>query len=270
MTLVFDIGNSAIKGALYEDDIVVELFRWSPEKTQIPVQSDAVNITSDRERFSEEVIQFVTGRSFRRIGCVSVVPAWTTMLREAVESVCGRRVHVLTTASPVPLPVSYRTPETLGVDRLALAVGAWKKYAPRQEGRPIIAIDAGTAVTHEVIDASGVYLGGPIGPGPDLLRDALSDGTAQLPTAPLKEPETAVGRSTDEALQAGIMYGFLDGVRGMIARIGEELEAQPFVVATGGWADWLSGSLPEIDVVDADLVLFGVNEMLIHGGDSDR
>ncbi len=267
MTLVFDIGNSSIKGALYEDVTCVSLFRWSPDASRKIVASATENTDRDRERFAEELDHFVSERPITRIGCVSVVPAWTTMLSQAVHSIWGLSVEVLTTSSPVPLPHEYRTPETLGVDRLALAVGAWKKYAHAEECRSIIAIDAGTAVTHEVIDADGVYLGGPIGPGPDLLRRALAEGTAQLPTVGLKEPLSALAQSTDEALQAGIMYGFLDGVRGMILRIEADLNARPFVVATGGWADWLSERIPEIDVVDADLVLFGVNEMLIFGSE---
>ena len=103
-------------------------------------------------------------------------------------------------------------------------------------------------------------VGGRAGPG--LVRDALSRGTAQLPPVSLALPATPVGRSTAEALQAGILFGFLDGVRGMLGRLHHHLGARPIVVATGGWADFLKAHLDEIDHVEPHLVLHGIRTLM--------
>ena len=122
----------------------------------------------------------------------------------------------------------------------------------------VVALDAGTAVTYEVVDRAGVYHGGAIAPGPYLMEHALHTGTAQLPEVPLELPPVPLGRSTREAIQVGILYGFIDGVRGMLDRLVEYLGEPPYVVATGGWAPFLEDHVAAIDAVDPHLVLRGV------------
>ena len=128
--------------------------------------------------------------------------------------------------------------------------------------RSVVALDAGTAVTYDVVDRTGVFLGGAIGPGPQLLREALAHGTAQLPPVPLEEPDTAIARTTQEAIQAGIMYAFIDSVGGILDRIRESLDDYPFVVATGGWSPFLKSTYIDIDRVDPHLVLCGIGVLM--------
>ncbi|MDX1532136.1 MAG: type III pantothenate kinase, partial [Rhodothermales bacterium] len=103
---------------------------------------------------------------------------------------------------------------------------------------------------------------GAIGPGPDLLRRALARGTAQLPEVGAELPPSPIGRSTVEAVQVGVMVPFLDGVRGLLVRTAAVLDAEPFVVATGGWGGWLAERIDGIDRVEPDLVLHGVRVLL--------
>ncbi len=181
------------------------------------------------------------------------------------EAVRAETLHVPLVLGPslaLPFEMGYRTPETLGADRLAAAAGAWHLYRARAPDRPLAVVDAGTAVTVEVVSADGVFLGGAIGAGPDLVRRALARGTAQLPEATPTVPRRAVGRSTEEALDAGIMLPFLDGVRGFLARVTDELGAEPLVVATGGWGRLLAEHLRAVDHAEPHLVLHGVRALL--------
>jgi type III pantothenate kinase len=161
----------------------------------------------------------------------------------------------------LPFALQYDTPHTLGNDRLAAAAAAWLRYG-KDVTRSVVAVDAGTAVTFEVVDGRGVYRGGPIGAGPGLLRRALREGTAQLPAVPLELPEEIIGRSTQEAIQSGIMYGFLDGVAGILHRIEERLGTPPFIVTTGGWGAFLHEYLPSVDACDPHLVLHGIHLLM--------
>ncbi|MFQ5572290.1 MAG: type III pantothenate kinase, partial [Rhodothermales bacterium] len=172
----------------------------------------------------------------------------------------------------LPFTLAYETPHTLGTDRLAAAVAAWTMHGltDNHDPRCIVALDAGTAITYDVVDQFGVFRGGAIGAGPQLLNAALSKGTAQLPSVPTELPTTPIGRSTQEALQAGIMYAFLDGVQGLLARIGDTLEDAPFVVATGGWADFLHTHLNAIDHVEPHLVLHGIRILMALNGVANR
>ncbi|MCH8123230.1 MAG: type III pantothenate kinase [Bacteroidetes bacterium] len=255
MILGFDIGNSATKAAFFEREKCLETFTFK----NADVQSS--------EHIEYELKQLAGRYDIEAVGCVSVVPAVTDRLEEVVDGVFGLQLQRLTSASPVPLDVRYETLETLGVDRLACAVASHILFGKTENGatRAVIALDAGTAVTTEVITADGGYEGGSIAPGPDLMRLSLNYGTAQLPNVEMVIPESSIGTSTDTAIRSGIMFGFLDSVQAMIRRTISVLDAPVYVVATGGWAEWLSSRIPEIDRVEPKLVLHGVRLMMEHG-----
>ncbi len=252
MILGFDIGNSSTKAAFFEKEECLEIFTFSEDDIRSPEQM-------------EERLKGLAGRyDIRATGCVSVVPEITDRLEEAVGVVFGLQLRRLTTASPVPIEMRYETPETLGVDRLAAAVASHILFGKTEDGTPraVIALDAGTAVTSDVVTAGGVYEGGTIAPGPDLMRLSLNRGTAQLPYVEMVIPENSVGNSTDKAIRSGIMFGFLDSVQAMLRRTVSGLAEPVFVVATGGWAEWLSARIEEIDRVEPPLVLQGVRLMM--------
>ncbi len=250
MWLTLDIGNSAAKGGFFEGDRLAETFRIARE--------------APPDAWEGALAEHLRRRAVTRAGVASVVPAATALVRPLLERLAGVPVEVLDYRMRLPFALAYETPQTMGTDRLAAAAAAWVRFGQPADGGPrsVVALDAGTAVTYEVVDRTGVFLGGTIAAGPALLRDALRRGTAQLPAVPLELPETPVGRSTQEALQAGILFAFLDGVRGMLARVREALGEAPLVVATGGWGAFLQSHLDEIDLVEPHLVLHGIRVLM--------
>lgn len=251
--LALDIGNTAIKGGLFDGATLRRTFRLTTDPAaSVPAYRHALRHHLD-------------GVQIDGIGIASVVPAVGACVTEAARAETMRLPLVVSHRSPLPFAMGYETPETLGTDRIAAAAGAWTRYHDDAPGRPLVVVDAGTAVTLEVVSADGVFLGGTIGAGPDLIRRALARGTAQLPEVDARLPRRAIGRSTKEALQAGLMWPFLDGVRGLLARTTDELGADPLVVATGGWGELLATHVDAVDHVEPDLVLHGVRALMALG-----
>lgn len=257
MLLALDIGNSRIKAGLFEGPQLKSTFSIE--------RSEAV----EPERLYEWLRGGIAGAPLTRAGITSVVPALTPAVIAAAERAAGVRAEMVHAGMPLPFRMGYETPQTLGSDRLAAAAGAWRLYGTGGPRRSIVVVDAGTAVTYEVIDRDGRYRGGAIAPGPLLLQRALNTGTAQLPAVPLELPAEAVGRSTQEALQSGIMYGFIDSVSGMLARIRDILQDEPFVVATGGWGSLLHDQIPAVQAHEPHLVLHGIRMLVEQAPISD-
>ena len=250
MHLALDIGNTAVKGGLFDGAALCRTFRLATDPVaSVPAYRHALRHHLD-------------GAEIDRVGIASVVPAVTGLVAEAARAETMRLPLVVSAGLALPFAMGYETPETLGTDRIAAAAGAWTRYHDAAPDRPLVVVDAGTAVTIEVVSADGVFLGGTIGAGPDLVRRALARGTAQLPEIDAVVPKRVVGRSTREALQSGLMWPFLDGVRGLLARTAAELGGAPLVVATGGWGGLLAAHVETVDHVEPDLVLEGVRALL--------
>ncbi len=197
-----------------------------------------------------------------QIGISSVVPEITEVVAEILKT---RKMVQPVTVDPtmrLPFAMGYKTPGTLGADRIAAAAGALSFFRNDKPPRSIVVVDAGTAVTLDVISAENVYLGGSIAPGPELLQFALSRGTSQLPSVPWVEPHSPIGTSTEESIQAGIVIPFLEGIRALLLATICELSDAPHVVATGGWGPWLADRIPEIEYVEPSLVLDGIRELV--------
>ena len=253
MNLTFDIGNSAVKGALYEGDECVQRMHFSNEEIYSPTGIvDGLKIALD-------------DRSVDAVGCVSVVPVLTDRVQMAVQIVLGIGLTNFSAESTNLLQVAYETPLTLGADRLAAVTAGHVLYGTSSGSpRPVIVVDAGTAVTCDYVSADGIYAGGSISAGPKIVRDALNRSTAQLPEVDLSLPDSMPAVSTEEAVQAGVMYGFLDATIGMINRLKDIAVGEPIVVVTGGWASWLAERCDEIQHENSDLVLHGVRIMMDH------
>ncbi|MDQ7040480.1 MAG: type III pantothenate kinase [Rhodothermus sp.] len=245
--LALDLGNSALKGGLFEKaGRLVHTFRLTER---------------DAAQWPEQLTRALHGQKLARAAMASVVPPRTPMVQEIVHQQTGVRPVLISPDWQLPFTLAYETPHTLGTDRLAAAVAAWEIYG-RPQRRPVLALLAGTALTIEVVEANGCYPGGVIAPGPMLMRQALAHGTAQLPEVPLEWPTTPIGRSTQTAIQAGLLYGFVESVRGLLQRLGKNLEPSPIVVLSGGWGTLLKTHLPDIDVHDPHLVLRGIYHLL--------
>lgn len=253
MLLTFDIGNSAVKGALFDGAELVHVFSVAPPTEVSPEQAIEHWETSFTSHLSDVPID--------RIGLVSVVPQRTQAVTAALETLTDASITAIRPDMALPFTLAYETPETLGADRLAAAAAGWVQYG-QAESRSVLVLDVGTAVNFEVIHRDSIYQGGAIGAGPALLREALRGGTAQLPKVPLTVPNSPVGRSTQTALQSGIMWGLVDAVRGMTKRLSQSLPDDPLLVLTGGWCSLLAEHLESVDHRAPHLVLEGVRLLL--------
>ena len=245
--LAVDIGNTSVKVARWAEG------EWSapasyPSSLDAPPEAWA-------PRFAKAGAE-AGGAS----GVCSVVPALTGRIAAGLRAATGAEPFEVTEAAPLPFRMGYRTPETLGHDRLAAAAAAWLLFG-REAGRPVVAFDAGTALTVEAVDLGArgpVYRGGAILPGPHTLRRSLARGTAQLPEVAWERPASVIGTSTAEAIQSGLTTLVLDGLAGLLARTAAELSGPPVVVASGGWGGWLARRLDAVDHVAPHLVLDGI------------
>jgi type III pantothenate kinase len=150
--------------------------------------------------------------------------------------------------------IDYPKPASIGPDRLANAVAARERF-----GAPVVVVDFGTAVTFDVVDAKGNYVGGIIAPGLAAMTDYLHEKTALLPKIEIREIKSAVGKSTEEAMLVGAVHGYRGLVRELIEELKRELRAKKLpVVATGGYAKLIAAKLPEISAVEPDLTLEGL------------
>jgi type III pantothenate kinase len=184
----------------------------------------------------------------------SVVPVKCEILVDALTE--GGPIHLLSHQSPLGMAIDYPEPAKIGADRLANAVGVVDRH-----GAPAIVIDFGTAVTFDVISAQPAYAGGAIAPGLGAMSEYLGRRTALLPQIELEEPASAIGKSTEAAMQAGAVIGYRGLVREIVAALRAEMGGDVRAVATGGDASLIARGVPEIDAVDPELTLHGLEKV---------
>jgi len=207
----------------------------------------------ETRKFSAAFLKRSLGR--RKIDMVvvcSVVPN----KNPAVRAVAKRtRILWLTPRVKLGVGIDYPNPERIGADRLANAAAVAALY-----GCPAIVVDFGTAVTFDIVSANRKYIGGVIAPGLESMTNFLYQRTALLPKLSMKEPRSAVGRSTMEAMRAGAVIGYRGLVREIIGKIKAERFARQkaHVIATGGYAELIAAQLGEIDSVHPNLTLEGL------------
>jgi type III pantothenate kinase len=187
----------------------------------------------------------------------SVVPRCTAAFREMTERYFGFDALVLEPGVRTGLPVLTDNPREVGADRIANAVAAVDVY-----GGPCVVLDFGTATTYDAVSAKGELLGCAIAPGIDISLDALYQRADALRRVELREPRNVIGRNTIEALQAGAIFGFAGMVDGICARMVDELEKDPVVIATGGLASLIAPYTRSVDHIEPWLTLHGLR--LIH------
>ena len=157
----------------------------------------------------------------------------------------------------LPITIKYKTPHTLGKDRIAAVVGAY--YL--QPNRNILIIDAGTCITYELLEASGSYLGGNISPGMTTRFKALNDYTKKLPLVNEREEVPCWGTCTEDAIRAGVVNGIVFEMDGYIDKA-KELYSDVLVFLTGGHSFYFESRLKNFIFADINLVLTGLNRIL--------
>jgi len=240
MNLVLDLGNSYGKIAVCDQKKVIEAATY--EKIS-----------------SREIAYFHTRYGGLSGAIISSVVNYSRELIDYLRSLYSTCIE-LDHSTQVPLINRYRTPDTLGYDRIAAAVGAHTIYPETN----VLVIDAGTAITYDIVTSKGEFMGGNISPGLAIRFKSLNKYTTRLPH--LERPEEKpplVGSSTREAIQSGIVNGLGFEIDGFIASISQEYPNLQ-VVLTGGDAKYFVGKLKSSIFVDLNLNLIGLNRILEH------
>ena len=177
------------------------------------------------------------------------------MLAKACEMCFGRKPVMVDARADLPIKLDVEEPLTVGADRIANTLAA-----SRIHKRDAIVVDMGTATTYDCITADGTFLGGVIQPGIMISADTLFRRTAQLPATDVVPPRKVIARRTDECIRAGVLYGAVDSIDGIVRRIKKEWPAKraPLVIATGGMAETIRPHSTELELVDPYLTLKGI------------
>jgi type III pantothenate kinase len=183
----------------------------------------------------------------------SVVPPLDSTLREVCEKYFRTTPVFVEPGVKTGMPVQYDNPVEVGADRVVNGVAAFEKY-----GGPCVIVDFGTATTFDAISSRGEYMGGVIAPGIGISAEALFSQTARLPRVDIRKPEKVIGTTTVGSMQAGLFYGYLGLVDGLLERLVAELGKDTKVVATGGLAGLFHGHSRFIQEVDELLTLEGL------------
>src|ERR1700704_1322655 len=248
MLLAIDIGNTnTVLGAFHGEELAQH---WRVA-TRADATGDELGVTLQGLFASAEV----STSEITDVIISSVVP----VLNEAVVDMSDRylRVKPLVIGPGVRtgIQIRYDNPKEVGADRIVNGVAAYRKY-----GGPAIVIDLGTATTFDAIAANGDYLGGAIAPGIRISMEALFSRAAKLPLVELIAPRdgNVIGKNTVESMQAGIIFGFVGQIDGVVERMRGELGGSCHVIATGGLAALIASHSRSIEVVDENLTLEGL------------
>jgi type III pantothenate kinase len=195
----------------------------------------------------------------------SVVPQSLFNLRNLSRRYLKVQPLVVGENAELGIPIRIQKPSEAGADRLVNAIGGYLKY-----GGPLILIDSGTATTFDVVGFDGAFEGGVIAPGINLSMQALHTAAARLPRVAIAKPAHVIGKGTVEAMQAGVFWGYVALIEGLIERIKREYQAPLTVIATGGVASLFEGATDKIDAFDPDLTLRGLLEIVRRNGQLER
>jgi type III pantothenate kinase len=250
MLLAIDVGNTQTHFGTYRDGRLVEHWRLGTERPE----------TGDELAAKLAGLLALRGLGFAELDS-SIVSSTVPRLAQEWEHV-GRRYlgHSTLVVGPglrTGMAIRIDNPRELGADRLVNAVAAFRRFAAA-----CIVVDFGTAITYDVISDDGAVLGALISPGMEIALEALSERAAKLPKVELVEPRALVGKSTEEAIRSGVVYGYASQVDGIVGRLRAEMGDDTPSIATGGLAHLVVPHASTIDTVDDLLTLEGLR--LIH------
>jgi len=240
MLLLFDIGNTHTHVGLASTKLV---------RFQRNVATEGWFDGGMPQRLSDVIRK----GPLQGVAYCSVVPKATSFCRILAEQLAVPALE-LNFRTIAGVGIEYPRPETIGADRLANAVAVKAFY-----GAPALVVDFGTAVTFDVVNGNGKYVGGIIAPGLSAMTDYLHEKTALLPKIKIREPRAVIGKNTEEAMLIGAVHGYRGLIRGLIGELRAELRVRRLpVVATGGYAALIAKRMPEITAVKPNLTLEGL------------
>ena len=247
MNIAIDIGNSRVKLGYFDGERLLQSAAYL--HAEFP---EAALASADWQRYSP----------------VSKYLGWVSVGREAMATAAHTlalsqphlQVLRIDRATTLPIGNRYRTPETLGMDRICAAVAAQS----RVPGSPALVVNAGTAITYEYVDAAGDYIGGGISLGLRSRFRALHEFTAALPLIDAEGSLQLVGDDTATCIRSGVVNGLIAEIEGIVAHYQALAGPTLKVFLTGGDALFLGNHLKSITFVDANLLLYGINSIILY------
>jgi type III pantothenate kinase len=251
MFLAIDAGNSNVVFALFDQ----KNGKWT---NQFRLETKTPKLISQLSKkvplyFLEHGIQ---PSQIEKIGFSSVVPEVNSIIEQFCKNFLGQDPYLISAKSYAKLPVKSLRPNEIGSDLMCNVMAAYSKHQ-----KPVIIVDFGTALTFTAVDESGKILGVNIVPGLRTAIKSLFANTSKLPEVELKLPESALGKNTIHAIQAGVLYGYTGLVKGMIEAIEEETGLSFSIIATGGLSAILTTLEKTFDEVDRNLTLEGLRQI---------
>lgn len=250
MLLAVDIGNTQTHVGAFKNARLLEHWRLATVR----------DATADELAATYTSLLALRGLTFTDLDDViisSTVPRITPEYAEMTERYLGEDAVIVGPGLKTGMPIRTENPRELGADRLVNAVAAFDRL-----GGPCVVVDFGTAITFDAVSADGEYLGGIIAPGVEISLNALTERAAKLPQVELIEPERLIGKTTLEAIQSGVIYGFAAQIDGIVERLRDELGEETQVIATGGLSGHIVPFCDTVEFRDDMLTLQGL--LLIH------
>jgi len=239
--LAVDVGNSEITIGRFEGETVTSFWRLTTRvetADEVALHLDA--LLDGAESPGGSVLS-------------SVVPALSRPWAAALQRRTPGAVVEITAESARDLEIRVPDPSSVGADRIANAIAVRVRH-----GTPAIVVDLGTATTFDCVSADGAYIGGIIAPGVTTSAEELFRRAARLARVELRRPPRAVGRTTEESLQAGLVWGHAGQIDALVRRLAAEIGGAPRVIATGGWAATIAPECETVHAVDDALTLHGM------------
>ncbi|MCJ8010036.1 type III pantothenate kinase [Lederbergia wuyishanensis] len=246
LIFVLDVGNSNIVLGVYQGNDLK--YHWRIETSR--------HKTEDEFGMAINALFQHVGLRFEDINGIiisSVVPPIMFTLERMCSKYFQVKPLVVGPGIKTGLNIKYENPREVGADRIVNAVAGIHEY-----GSPLIIVDFGTATTFCYINEKSEYMGGVIAPGIGISTEALYSKAAKLPRIEITHVDEIIGKNTVAAMQAGILFGFVGQVEGIVKRIIEKSNQKPTVVATGGLANLIASETKMIDIIDQDLTLKGL------------
>ena len=236
MQLIIDVGNTRVKVAVFDDDVMI------------------AKMVIALSQFGEDLNKFIADYPIKK----AIISSVGKLSQEQSRSVQLRFPTVLLShETPLPFVNEYATPQTLGVDRMAL-VAAFAKAYPGKNG---LIIDAGTCITYDFITKDGCYKGGAISPGVTLRYQTLHNLTANLPLLKSSMPDHIIGTTTETAIHSGVMIGVVKEIDGVIEQYRSDFNVDT-IILTGGDAEILSKRLKNSIFAHSNFLMEGLNYIL--------